>query len=45
MSSSDLAELTRVCDQICALHRGTITARLDRAADFDEQRLHAAIGG
>jgi ABC-type sugar transport system ATPase subunit len=45
MSSSDLAELTRVCDQICALHRGKITARLDRAAGFDEPRLHAAIGG
>jgi ABC-type sugar transport system ATPase subunit len=45
MSSSDLAELTRVSDQICALHRGKITARLDRAAGFDEPRLHAAIGG
>jgi ribose transport system ATP-binding protein len=45
VSSSDLAELTRVCDSICALHQGTITARLDRAAGFDETRLHAAIGG
>ena len=31
VSSSDLAELTRVCDSICALHQGQITARLDRA--------------
>ena len=45
VSSSDFAELTRVCDTICALHDGTITARLDRASGFDEQRLHAAIGG
>jgi ABC-type sugar transport system ATPase subunit len=45
VSSSDLAELTRVCDTICALHRGAITARLDRATGFDERRLHAAIGG
>ena len=45
MSSSELAELTRVCDSICALHQGKITARLDRATGFDEQRLHAAIGG
>jgi ribose transport system ATP-binding protein len=45
MSSSDLAELTRVCDTICALHHGKITARLDRVTGFDEQRLHAAIGG
>jgi ABC-type sugar transport system ATPase subunit len=45
VSSSDLAELTRVCDNICALHQGKITARFDRATGFDEQRLHAAIGG
>jgi ABC-type sugar transport system ATPase subunit len=45
LSSSDLAELTRVCDSICTLHRGRVTARLDRAAGFDEARLHAAIGG
>src|SRR5882757_1099981 len=45
VSSSDLAELTRICETMCALHRGTITARLDRATGFDEQRLHAAIGG
>jgi ABC-type sugar transport system ATPase subunit len=45
VSSSDLVELTRVCGTICALHRGKITARFDRATGFDEQRLHAAIGG
>jgi ABC-type sugar transport system ATPase subunit len=45
VSSSDLAELTRICDSICTLHRGRMTARLDRAAGFDEARLHAAIGG
>ena len=50
LSSSDLAELTRICDGIYALHRGTITARLDCARSpsepgFDEKRLHAAIGG
>lgn len=50
ISSSDIAELTRVCDGICALYRGSITARLDRAQSpggqgFDEKQLHAAIGG
>jgi ABC-type sugar transport system ATPase subunit len=44
VSSSDLAELTRICDTICALHKGEVTARLDRES-FDEARLHAAIGG
>ncbi len=45
VSSGDLAELTRICDAIVALHRGWITARFDRSGGFDEQRLHAAIGG
>jgi ABC-type sugar transport system ATPase subunit len=45
VSSSDLAELTRICDSISAMHQGTITARIDRAAGFDEKRLHAAIAG
>jgi ABC-type sugar transport system ATPase subunit len=45
ISSSDLAELTRVCDAILALHHGRITARFERAEGFDETRLHAAIGG
>jgi ABC-type sugar transport system ATPase subunit len=50
MSSSDLAELTRVCDRILALHQGRITDRVERRPGtsgpaFDESRLHAAIGG
>ncbi len=45
VSSSDLSELTRICDGILALHQGRITARIDRAEGFDEKRLHAAIGG
>ena len=50
IASSDIAELTRVCDSICAIHQGKITARLDRPQSpkeqgFDEGRLHAAIGG
>jgi ABC-type sugar transport system ATPase subunit len=45
MTSSDLAELTLICDRIAALHQGRITARFDRSEGFDEQRLHAAIGG
>ena len=44
VSSSDLAELTRICDAICALHPGKVAARFERG-DFDEARLHAAIGG
>jgi ABC-type sugar transport system ATPase subunit len=45
VSSSDLVELTRICDSILALHQGRITARLKRSDGFDERRLHAAIGG
>jgi len=45
VGSSDVAELTRICDAILALHRGAVTARLDRADGFDEKRLHAAMGG
>jgi ABC-type sugar transport system ATPase subunit len=43
-SSSDLAELTRICDSILALHQGRVTARIARDG-FDEKLLHAAIGG
>jgi len=43
--SSDLAELTLVCDNILALHQGRIVDRVPRAGGFDEKRLHAAIGG
>jgi ABC-type sugar transport system ATPase subunit len=44
-SSSDLTELTRLCDSICALRQQKITARFEAAQGFDERRLHAAIGG
>jgi ribose transport system ATP-binding protein len=43
--SSDLAELTLICDEILAVHQARITDRLQRSDGFDEQRLHAAIGG
>lgn len=43
--SSDLGELTLICDTIVALHQGRITDRLERSEGFDETRLHAAIGG
>jgi len=43
--SSDLAELTLICDEILAVHQARITDRLQRSDSFDEKRLHAAIGG
>ena len=43
--SSDLAELTLICDAILAVHQARITDRLQRPGGFDEQRLRAAIGG
>jgi ribose transport system ATP-binding protein len=43
--SSELAELTLICDQILAVHQARISDRLQRAGGFDEQRLHAAMGG
>lgn len=43
--SSDLSELTLICDGILALHQGQITDRLERSEGFCERRLHAAIGG
>lgn len=43
--SSDLAELTLICDQILAVHQAHIADRLQRSDGYDEQRLHAAIGG
>jgi ABC-type sugar transport system ATPase subunit len=45
ISSSDLTELTRICDRIVALRQGKITAQVDRVGGFSERRLHAAIGG
>jgi ABC-type sugar transport system ATPase subunit len=43
--SSELDELTFVCDNILALHQGRITDRVERSDGFDEKRLHTAIGG
>jgi ribose transport system ATP-binding protein len=43
--SSDLTELTLICDEILAVHQAHIADRLQRSDGYDEQRLHAAIGG
>jgi ABC-type sugar transport system ATPase subunit len=43
--SSELAELTLVCDNILTLHQGRITDRVQRSDGFDESRLHTAIAG
>jgi ABC-type sugar transport system ATPase subunit len=45
VSSSDLEEMTQICDTIATVHQSRITARFDRAEGFDEKRLYAAIGG
>lgn len=42
---SDLTELTLICDEILAVHQAHIAERLQRSDGYDEQRLHAAIGG
>jgi ribose transport system ATP-binding protein len=44
VSSSDLAELARLCDAVLALRRGAGVERLERG-QIDETRLRAAIGG
>jgi len=44
-SSSDLAELARICDQVLAVHNRRIVGRLERKDGLDEGRLRAAIGG
>jgi ribose transport system ATP-binding protein len=43
--SSDLAELSRLCDGVLAVRRGRIAATFDRASGLDEPTLRAAIGG
>jgi ABC-type sugar transport system ATPase subunit len=43
--STDLAELTRLCDSVLAVRQGRIAATLDRATGLDEPTLRAAIGG
>jgi ABC-type sugar transport system ATPase subunit len=45
VSSSDLAELMRICDTILAMRQRRIAAQFTRSDGFDERRLHAAIGG
>jgi ABC-type sugar transport system ATPase subunit len=43
VSSSDNAELVRLCDAVLALRQGAIVERLERG--LDEARLRTAIGG
>ena len=45
VSSSDMAEIQRICDGVLALRQGRITARLERRDGLDDTRLNAAIGG
>jgi len=45
LSSSDLAELARLCDGVLALRQGRIAGRLDRDGGLEESRLRQAIGG
>jgi ABC-type sugar transport system ATPase subunit len=45
VASSDLAEITRLCDSVLALRHGLVVERIERGAGYDEKRLHAAIGG
>ena len=45
MSSSDLGELTRLCESVLAVHGNRIVARLERSGGLDEPKLRAAIGG
>jgi len=45
VASSDLAEITRLCDGILAMRHGRVVERIDRGDGYDEARLHTAIGG
>ena len=45
VSSSDLAELARVCDSVLAVRNRRIASRIERKDGLDEGRLRAAIGG
>jgi ABC-type sugar transport system ATPase subunit len=45
MNSSDLGELTRLCESVLSVHGNRIVAKLDRSGGLDEPRLRAAIGG
>jgi ribose transport system ATP-binding protein len=45
VASSDLAEITRLCDSVLAMRQGRVVERIERGGGYDEKRLHAAIGG
>ena len=45
VNSTDLGELVRLCDAVCAVRRGRIVAAPRRGADLDETKLRSAIGG
>jgi ABC-type sugar transport system ATPase subunit len=44
VNSTDLAELIRLCDAVCAVRRDRIVATLRRDAALDEAKLRSAIG-
>jgi len=43
INSTDLGELVRLCDAVCAVRRDRIVATLRRDAGFDEAKLRSAI--
>jgi ABC-type sugar transport system ATPase subunit len=45
VASSDLAEISRLCDAVLAMRQGRVVEHIQRGEGYDEGRLHAAIGG
>ena len=45
VSSSDLAELARICDSVLAMRNRRIVNRIERKDGMDERSLRASIGG
>jgi ABC-type sugar transport system ATPase subunit len=45
VSSSDLAELARICDTVLSVKNRRIVSRIERRDGLDEGRLRASIGG
>jgi ABC-type sugar transport system ATPase subunit len=45
VSSSDLAELARICDAVLAVHDRRIVGRIESKDGMDEARLRASLGG
>ena len=45
VSSSDLAELARICDTVLSVRNRRIIGRIERRDGLDEGRLRASIGG